>query len=221
MDFDLSPVLNNWRYLLDGLLITVSLSALTIIAATLLGGAVGLLRVYGPRWLAIVLAFYVDSARSIPALAVLIWMYFAFPLLIGITLPPFWSAFIALSAYIAAYISEIVRGGVLSIRQGQSRAAMALGMTKGQMIRKIILPQTVVRILPSYGNMLSITVKSSAICSVIAVPDYLLKTGIVAAQTYRPLELYTVAILVYIAMILPLTRSVDWIYSRLAHLGRS
>ncbi|MBZ9603287.1 amino acid ABC transporter permease [Phyllobacterium chamaecytisi] len=221
MEFDFSPIFENWRYLRDGLLITISLSVLSIIAASILGGAIGLARVYGPRWLAGVLAFYVDSARSIPALVVLIWMYFAFPLMVGISLPPFWAAFIALSAYIAAYISEIVRGGVLSIRSGQTRAAKALGMSQNQTILKIILPQAVVRILPQYGNMLSITVKNSAICSVIAVPDYLQNSGIVAAQTYRPLEIYTVALIVYIAMILPLTRSTDWLYSRLSHLGRS
>jgi polar amino acid transport system permease protein len=219
--FDLSPIADNWRYLAYGLWITVALSGLTMVAATLAGTAIGLARIYGPRWLATVLAFYVDSARSIPALVVLVWMYFAFPLVAGVTLPPFWVAFVALSIYIAAYISEIVRGGMLSIRPGQTRAAMALGMSRTQTIFRILLPQAAVRMLPPYGNMLSITIKNSAIASVIAVPDYLRASAVVADQTYRPLEVYTVAIVVFFLIIFPVTRIVDFIYSRLAHLGRS
>lgn len=221
MGFDFSPITDNWRYLAYGLWITISLSVLTMAAATLVGTAVALLRIYGPRWLALVLTFYVDSARSIPVLVVLVWMFFAFPLVVGFTLPPFWVAFVALSIYIAAYIAEIVRAGMLSIRPGQTRAALALGMSRAQTIFKVLLPQAAVRMLPPYGNMLSITIKNSAISSVIAVQDYLRASAVIADQTYRPLEVYTVAILVFFALIFPVTRAVDMIYTRLAHLGRS
>jgi polar amino acid transport system permease protein len=219
--FDFSPITDNWRYLAYGLWITISLSVLTMAAATLVGTAVALLRIYGPRWLALVLTFYVDSARSIPVLVVLVWMFFAFPLVVGFTLPPFWVAFVALSIYIAAYIAEIVRAGMLSVRPGQTRAALALGMSRAQTIFKVLLPQAAVRMLPPYGNMLSITIKNSAISSVIAVQDYLRASAVIADQTYRPLEVYTVAILVFFALIFPVTRAVDMIYTRLAHLGRS
>src|SRR5687768_9756159 len=120
-------------------------------AATVVGTAVALARIYGPRWLAIILTFYVDSARSIPVLVVLVWMYFAFPLVAGFTLPPFWVAFVALSIYVAAYIAEIVRAGMLSVRPGQTRAALALGMSRVQTIFKVLLPQAAVRMLPPYG----------------------------------------------------------------------
>jgi polar amino acid transport system permease protein len=219
--FDLSPITDNWRYLAYGLGVTVALSVMTMAAATVVGTIVALARIYGPRWLAIILTFYVDSARSIPVLVVLVWMYFAFPLLAGFTLPPFWVAFVALSIYVAAYIAEIVRAGMLSIRPGQTRAALALGMSRAQTIVKVLLPQAAVRMLPPYGNMLSITIKNSAISSVIAVPDYLRASAVIADQTYRPLEVYTVAIIVFFLIIFPVTRTVDVIYSRLAHLGRS
>lgn len=221
MVFDLSPITENWRYLVYGLGVTIALSALTMAAATIVGTVVALGRIYGPRWLAVLLTFYVDSARSIPVLVVLVWMYFAFPLVAGITLPPFWVAFVALSIYVAAYIAEIVRAGLQSIRPGQTRAALALGMSRLQTIVKVLLPQAAVRMLPPYGNMLSITIKNSAISSVIAVPDYLRASAVIADQSYRPLEVYSVAILVFFLIIFPVTRTVDLLYSRLAHLGRS
>jgi polar amino acid transport system permease protein len=90
-----------------------------------------------------------------------------------------------------------------------------------QTIFKVLLPQAAVRMLPPYGNMLSITIKNSAISSVIAVPDYLRASAVIADQTYRPLEVYSVAIVVFFLLIFPVTRTVDIIYSRLAHLGRS
>jgi len=221
MELDLSPVTDNWRYLAYGLGITLSLSILTMVAATMIGIAAALGRIYGPRLLSVVLAFYVDSARSIPVLVVLIWTFFAFPLVFGVSLPPFWAAFVALTLYVAAYITEIVRAGILSIRPGQTRAALALGMSRVQVIFKILLPQAAVRMLPPYGNMLSITIKNSAVSSVIAVPDYMRATAVIADQTYRPLELYTVAIVAFFIIIFPVTRGVDLIYTRMAHLGRS
>lgn len=221
MSFDISPILANWRYLAMGLGVTLALSFLTMVAATILGTAVALLRIYGPKYLAAVLGFYVDSARSIPVLVVLVWTFFAFPLVTGFTLPPFWAAFIALSIYVGAYIAEIARGGILSIRPGQTRAALALGMSRTQIVMRILLPQAAVRMLPPYGNMLSITIKNSAIASVIAVPDFLRTTAVVADQSYRPLELYTLAIVVFFMIIFPITRLTDHVYSRLAHLGRS
>lgn len=221
MEFDLRPILDNWRYLAHGLGVTISLSLLTMTAATIIGTFAALGRLYGPKPLAVILAFYVDSARSIPILVVLIWTFFAFPLVIGFTIPPFWAAFVALSIYVAAYITEIVRAGILSVRPGQTRAALALGMSRVQVVAKILLPQAAIRMLPPYGNMLSITIKNSAIASVIAVPDYMRASSVVADQTYRPLEVYTVAIIVFILIIFPVIRTVDFIYTRLAHLGRS
>lgn len=221
MTFDLAPIVANWRYLAMGLSVTVALSVLTMVAATVLGTAVGLARFYGPKWFATGLAFYVDSSRALPVLVVLIWTFFAFPLVIGHTLPPFWAAVLALSIYAAAYISEIVRAGVQSVRPGQMRAALALGMTRPQAVRRIILPQAAVRMLPPFGNMLSITIKNSAISSVIAVPDFMRSAAVVADQSYRPLELYTVALLAFFIVIFPVTRVTDRIYARYAHLGRS
>ena len=221
MDIDFSPVIENWRFLGSGVLLTIALALTAIITATIVGIMVALGRVYGQWWLRPLLTFYVDSMRAIPILVVLVWTFFAFPLAIGVSMTPFWAALIALTVHVAAYVSEIVRAGITSVRQGQTRAALALGMSSYQIAHKVILPQAFVRVLPAYGSILSITIKDTAIASVIAVPELMRQSETIAAQSYRPLEVYTVAMLVFFIILLPVTRGVDAVYRRLEHLGRS
>jgi polar amino acid transport system permease protein len=221
MELDLSPLLDSWQYLVEGLGVTLLLSLLTVACSMMLGFAVGLARCYGPAWLRWPLMFYIDSMRAIPVLVVLVWTYFAFPILTGVTLPPFWAALVALTAHIAAYVAEIVRAGITSVRAGQSRAALALGLSRAQTVREIVLPQAVVRMLPAFGSIISITIKDTAIAAVIAVPEYMKQSETVAGQSFHPFEVFTVAAVVYFTILFPITRVVDMIYVRLAHLGRS
>src|SRR5512139_2100372 len=130
MSLDFTPLFDSWRFLLGGLGLTLGLSALTIVFSIVLGGALGLARCYGPAWLRWPLVFYIDSMRSIPVLVVLIWTYFALPVVTGVTLPPFWAATLALTAHISAYVAEVIRAGINSVRAGQERAAFALGMSR-------------------------------------------------------------------------------------------
>jgi polar amino acid transport system permease protein len=221
MDIDLTPVLDNWRFLAAGLRLTVVLAVATILAATLAGTLTGIGRVYGPRWLGASLAFYVDSMRAIPVLVVLVWTYFAFPILTGITLPPLWAALTALTLHISAYVAEIVRAGLKSVRAGQTRAGLALGMSRWQVVVNIVLPQAVVRMLPAFGSIVSIAIKDTAIATVIAVPELMRQSETVAAQSFRPLEVFTTAMVVYFLVLFPVTRGIDLVYRRVAHLGRS
>lgn len=221
MDLDLSPVLDNWRFLARGLVLTVVLSACSIVGATIVGFAIGLGRLYGPPAVRVLLAFYVDSMRAIPVLVVLVWTFFALPLVTGLSLPPFWAALVALTLHIAAFVSEIVRAGVNSVRPGQTRAALALGMSRAQLLRRILLPQAAIRMLPAYGSILSITIKDTAIATVIAVPELMRQSETIAAQTFRPIEVYTTTAILFFLLLFPVTRGVDAIYRRVAHLGRS
>lgn len=221
MDLDFSPILINWRFLAGGLLATILLSVSTIVCATILGMAVGLGRTYGRAWLRVPLTFYVDSMRALPILVILVWTFFAFPIAFGVLLPPFFAALLALTLHISAYVSEIVRAGVVSVRAGQTRAGLALGMSGAQIIRKIILPQAIVRILPPYGSILSITIKETAVATVIAVPEYMHQSETIASQSLRPIEVFTTAMVVYFILLFPVTRGVDFVYRRIAHLGRS
>jgi polar amino acid transport system permease protein len=221
MDFDLSPLLDSWQYLAGGLGLTLLLSLATVACSLVLGGAVGLARCYGPASLRWPLVFYIDSMRAIPVLVVLVWTYFAFPILTGVTLPPFWAALVALTLHISAYVAEIVRAGIASVRPGQTRAALAIGLSRTQTVAQIVLPQAVIRMLPAFGSVLSIAIKDTAIAAVIAVPEYMERSQTLAGQSFHPIEVFTVAALVYFLILFPITRLVDRVYVRLAPLGRS
>jgi len=221
MEFDFSPIADNWRFFASGLGVTVALSLISAITSILAGLVIALLRLYGPGWLRPVLIFYIDSMRAIPVLVVLVWMYFAFPLLVGFTFAPFWAAVIALTLHIAAYAAEVIRAGIESVRPGQTRAALALGMSRAQLLRKVLLPQATIRMLPAFGSILTIAIKDTAIATVIAVPELMHRAETVAGQSYRPVEVFTAVMVAYFVILFPVTRGIDRLYHRVAHLGRS
>jgi polar amino acid transport system permease protein len=191
MELDFSPLLDSWQYLLGGLGVTLLLSMLTAVGSLVLGTALGLGRVYGPAWLRIPIVFYIDTQRAI------------------------------LTLHIAAYVAEIVRAGIESIRPGQVRAALALGMSRAQVVRKVVLPQAMVRMLPSFGSILSVTIKDTAIAAVIAVPELMKRAETIAGQSYRPIEVFTTVMVIYFIILFPGSRLIDRLYQRIAHLGRS
>src|SRR3989442_1307158 len=123
--------------------------------------------------------------------------------------------------FLASGAAEIVRAGVESVRPGQTRAALALGMSRAQIVRRIILPQAIVRMLPAFGSLLSITIKDTAIASVIAVPELMRQSETLAGQSFQSIAVYTFAMLVYFAILFPVTRGVGMFYQRVAHLVRS
>jgi polar amino acid transport system permease protein len=94
-------------------------------------------------------------------------------------------------------------------------------MSHAQILRRIVLPQALVRTLPAFGSLLSVTIKDTAIASVIAVPELMRRSETVAGQSFQPIEVYTFAMLVYFVLLYPVTRGVDRFYRRVAHLGRS
>jgi polar amino acid transport system permease protein len=221
VEFDFSPLIDSWRFLLEGLGVTLLLSIVTVVCSLVAGSLIALLRIYGPAWLRVALTFYIDTMRAIPVLVVLVWIYFALPIATGLNLPSFWAAAFALSVHIAAYVAEIVRAGIESVRSGQIRAGLALGMSRAQVVQKIILPQALIRMLPAFGSIISITIKDTAIASVIAVPELMKRSETVAGQSFRPIEIFTVAMIVYFLILFPTTRLIDVFYKRVAHLGRS
>ncbi|CAN5229088.1 glutamine ABC transporter permease GlnP [soil metagenome] len=221
MVFDFSPILDRWPFLAFGLWITLVVSALSICLGFGLGLVIGLLRTYGPWWIGILCGFYVDTMRSIPVLVILVWTYFALPLLIGVNWSPMTAAIIGLGCHLSAYVSETIRAGLTSIRRGQLRAALTLGMSSAQAIRTVILPQAAIRMLPPLGSLIVITVKDSSIAAVIAVPELMRQSQIIAQWTFRPFEIYTAAMIVYFLICFPLARGIDRVYRRYAPLGSS
>jgi len=221
MEFNFDPVLQSWRFLLDGLRVTLILSGGVALCSFIFGTLVGLARRYGPEWLRVILVFYIDSMRAIPVLVVLVWVYFALPAITGWNLPPFWSALFALSFHLAAYVAEVIRAGIESVRPGQVRAGLALGMSGPQIVRMIVLPQAIVRMMPAFGSLLSLAIKDTAIAAVIAVPELMRRADAVAGQSYAPVEVFSTVMIIYFLIIFPVTRAVDMVYKRIAFLGRS
>lgn len=154
--------------------------------------------------------------RCTPLLVQLLWVYYALPLLLGTTIDNRAAALLTLSCYVGAFYAEIFRAGIVSIDKGQREAALALGMNRAQSMRRIVLPQAVKRMLPSFINQSVIQFKNTSLVSVISVADLAYMASVVNGQTYRPLESYTVMALFYIAMLLPLTQAADYIEKRLA-----
>jgi polar amino acid transport system permease protein len=221
VSLDFSPILQYWPFLLNGLGITLVVSGASVLCGLAIGLIVGIWRAYGGAVARGVLAFYIDSVRAIPILVLIIWTYFALPLVIGLSIQPIDAGILALSFHLGAYAAEVVRAGLLSVRPGQMRAAMALGMSRLQAIRVIVLPQALVRMLPPTGSLIVIAIKDSAIASVIAVPELMRQSQLLAGVTYRPFEIFTTAMVLYFLVLYPIARGTDRIYRKLAHLGAS
>src|SRR5713101_3051284 len=141
MDFDFSVITDHARFLASGVGVTLLLATLSGLTSLAMGFVIAMLRLYGPRWLRPIVVLYIDSMRAIPVLVVIVWTFFALPLVAGLTMPPFAAALLALTLHLAAYAAEIVRAGIESVRPGQTRAALTLGMSRAQVLRRIVLPQ--------------------------------------------------------------------------------
>jgi polar amino acid transport system permease protein len=221
MDINIQPLIDSWLFLARAVGTTLLVSVLSMLLGFAIGVVVGALRTYGGRVLDILLGFYVDTMRAIPLLVVLVWIFFAFPIVFGVSVNALGAAVTGLGLHLGAYVAETIRAGLTSVRRGQMNAALALGMSRFQAIRTIILPQALIRMLPPLGSLFIIAIKDSAIASVIAVPELLRQSQTLAGQTFRPFEIYTAAILIYFIICYPVARGTDAIFRRISHLGAS
>jgi polar amino acid transport system permease protein len=208
-----------WSYrwlFVNGLGVTLAFTLAIVVLGLLAGLVSGLARLssFAPlRWLS---QGYVEVFRCTPVLVQLVWFYYALPMLAGIEMTATTAGILALSLYGGAFYSEIVRGGIASIETGQSEAALALGMTPAQSMRRIVLPQALKRMVPPLMNQSIIQLKNTSLVSVLAVPDLLYQGQAAAHDSYRPLEIYTVVAIIYFVVLFPLTLLVGRLERRLA-----
>lgn len=213
-----------WVYrnlLLSGLAYTLVYTLIVVVAGLLLGMVVGIGRVRAPMIIAVLLRGYVEVFRCTPVLVQLIWFYYALPILTGIEMAPSTAAALSLTLYGAAFYSEIVRAGILAVDWGQTEAGMAMGMRRKQIMRRIILPQAFRRMLPPLMSQSIMQLKNTSLLSVIAVPDLLYQAQSAAHDSYRPLELYTIAAVCYFVVLFPATVWSKRLESRLGKQDRS
>ncbi|HYZ61039.1 MAG TPA: amino acid ABC transporter permease [Acetobacteraceae bacterium] len=199
-----------------GICYTLAYTVGTVILGLLLGLFLGLARLVPSRLLNAPLIAFIELFRCTPLLVQIVWCYYALPVILNLQIPATAAATLVLSLYTAAFYAEIFRGGIVSIEQGQWDAARALGLHWAHVMRLVVLPQAVRRMVPPFMNQSIIQLKNTSLVSTIAVPDLLYQGTLITADTYRPLETYTVVALIYFALLFPATRLVQAYEARLA-----
>lgn len=212
-DFDV--VAQSWDLFALGLWYTVAYTAGSIALGVVIGLGTCFARLSGSRVLSVLARSYQEVFRCTPLLVQILWFYYALPLIIGVSIDNTLAAMLTLSLYVGAFYAEIFRGGILSIERGQHEAASALGMSSGQAMRRIILPQAAKRMLPAFINQSVIQFKNTSLISVISVGELAYMAAVVNGQTYRPLEAYTIVAVLYFALLFPMTQMADRLERRL------
>jgi polar amino acid transport system permease protein len=185
--------------LLQGLTLTALLSAATLPLAMLSGLLIAIVYSFHLRWINVLLVVYIDFFRSFPVLVLLILVFYGLPFL-GLTLPSFAAAVLAITLNNSGYYGEIFRAGIESIPAGQRDAAKALGMHPGHTVFLVVLPQAVRKVLaPLASNSLEL-VKMSSIASLVGLPELLRSARVALEQTYNPTPLMAAAAIYFVLL---------------------
>jgi polar amino acid transport system permease protein len=202
------------KFVPDGIVNTFRVTVLSILFALVIGLFTGLGRISQVKIVNQIATVYVEVIRGIPLLVQLFYIYYA--LARFVKLPDIASAVIAMSICYGAYMGEIFRAGIQAIPKGQMEAALALGLSRSQALRKIILPQTIRVILPPIGNEFIALLKDSSLVSVLAVSDLLRRGREYTTRTFLSFETYTIVALIYLVMTLFFSRLVAMMEERMA-----
>jgi len=192
-----------WRSIpvfLNGLWVTLELTAVGLVVGFGLGLAAALGRVYGSPWVRRICIAYIEIFRGTPLLVQLFLIYYGFPG-IGITLSRMMSAYLTLGLNSGAYQAEYLRGAIMAISEGQMMAGRSIGLSRFASIRYVILPQALRLVIPSWSNEPILLLKSTAVAFLIAVPDLMTKAKMIAARTYDPIGTYLAVAVVYLIIV--------------------
>jgi His/Glu/Gln/Arg/opine family amino acid ABC transporter permease subunit len=216
MTLDWSVVWQSRAALAEGTATTFMLTIATMAIALPCGIVVAGLRLYGAAPLRALATGYVELFRNLPLILVVYWAFYVLPILTGLGLSALATGLAALSLNVTAYNAETFRAGINSIRRGQVEAALALGMTRTQALRRIVLPQALRRVLPVLASTWVSLFKDTSLVSVIAVTELAYVSMQVRAQTFRVLEMLTAMAVIYWLLGYPQAKLVDWIQRRYA-----
>ncbi len=207
--------MSNLRFLIDGLYYTILLSVTAILFSVVVGLLIALPGLSENRKLRAVNRIYVEIIRAIPILVLILWVYYGLPQVANISINVFWAGVLALALSDSAFEAEIFRAGIQSIDKGQYEASHSVSLTYTDTMRFVILPQAIRRILPALGNQLVYMLKMSSLVSVIGMQELTRKANELVVSEYRPLEIYSVLVLEYLALILCVSAMVRWFERRL------
>lgn len=193
---------NGYARLWEGTLVTLQVFGLAVLLGTALSLIFGVARLSQRRWVRAAASVYVEFARGVSAIILLVWIFFALPQLLGIRLTPLLAGMVALGLNMGAYGAEVVRGGIQAVPKGQTEATIALNLTDRQRLRHVILPQAVPVILPPFGNLLIEVLKGTALVALITLSDILfeidkLRTNRVVIGGAGPPALFINGLMIY------------------------
>jgi glutamate/aspartate transport system permease protein len=210
----------NWDVISNFVLKGLSFSLMLTVVATLGGMAFGtvlaLMRLSGKRWLDLPATVYVNGMRSIPLVMVILWFFLLVPFLIGRPIGAELSAVITFIAFEAAYFSEIVRAGIQSVPRGQVFAGQALGMSYGQNMRLVLLPQALRNMLPVLLTQTIILFQDTSLVYAIGAYDMLKGFEVAGKNFGRPIEAYLMAAVLYFVICFALSWSVKRLHQKIA-----
>ena len=219
MEWDFTPALNNIDLLLLGLANTLKVTGIALGFGIPLGLMLALSRLSQFLPLSMLSAFIIEFFRTTPPLVQLFWFFFAFPILFNINMTPFTAAIVTFSIQSSAFFAEIFRSGIQSIDHGQWEGAKAIGMSRQQSLKRIILPQAVKRMIPAFMERSIELLKTTTLVSTIAYTDLMYQANAIAQQSFRPLEVYTVVALIYFVLIFCFSQLSILVEHRLARSG--
>jgi polar amino acid transport system permease protein len=214
MNLDWSVVWQHRGDLLDGAMLTVLLTFLTMLFAVPAGIVLALMRLSHSKPLSAASACFVEFFRNLPLILVVYWAFYVMPVAVGLQFSAFTTGLVALCLNVSAYNSETFRAGINSIRKGQMEAAIAVGMSRWQAMRQIIIPQAWRRVLPVLASTWVSLFKDTSLVSVIAVGELAHTALQIRSQTFRVLEMLTAMAAIYWLMGYPQAKLVDWIHRK-------
>lgn len=195
--FNFDVVWQNVGFLLAGVEVTLAVTLAALSSGLVVGLVIALARMSSRRWLQMPAIAYIEVFRNTPALIQLMWVYYCLPILTGLEMSAVTSSTVALAVNGAAYIAEIIRGGIQSVDRGQVEAARTLGMSHVQTMRRIVLPQAFRRMIPPFVNESVSILKFSSLVSVLGVADLTYQAQVLSTTTFRPIEIFTFIAVIY------------------------
>jgi len=216
--FDYTVLKPSLPFIWTGLKFSVTLTLIAMSGGIVIGTLLALARLSSLKPLYTGAMLYVDLMRSIPLVMVILWFFLVIPLIIGKPVGAEYSAIITFTAFEAAYYSEIMRAGIQSVSKGQAMAGYALGMTYGQTMRLVVLPQAFRNMIPVLLTQTIILFQDTSLVYAIGAKD-LLKAADIAGKNYnRPVEMYLFSAVIYFAICFTLSTFVKRLHKRIAVL---
>lgn len=199
----------------QGLVITLLTTVLAAVLALVLGFIAGLMRLSNNKFIRFMVAIYVEVFRGTSLLVQLFWIYFVLPMF-GITMTAMTAAVLAIGLNFGAYTSEVVRSGIQSVDEGQIEASIALNFTRVQRMRRIIIPQAFIIMLPNLGNQLIELFKSTSLVALITLTDLTYQANVLNATTLQTTQIFTALLIIYFVIAWPMTKGMKLLERKMA-----